>query len=53
MSTQAIIASIGVAAFVSAAIGYWFGRREIRDSRVILTSEDDVAALSRRTRRAF
>lgn len=53
MSTQAIVASIAVASFISAAIGWWFGRREIRDSRVILTSEDEVTELSRRTRRAF
>lgn len=51
--SQFLVAGAAIAVFVSLAIGYWFGRREIRSTRVILTTEDEVAAMSRRTRRAF
>jgi hypothetical protein len=50
---QYLISGISLLVFAAAALGWWIGRREVRDTRVILTDESEVAALSRRTRRAL
>lgn len=53
MIPQWIVAGLSVYTFVCVAFGWWLGSREVRDTRVILTKEEEVTALSRRTRRAF
>lgn len=53
MGTQWIVAGISVLVFAGAVVGYLVGCRETWSRDVILTTEEEVTAMSRRTRWVF